>query len=240
MTWKASVPLTALLALQSLAGAALAFRPFSLNTWEPNEGFNLKRDWLAVGTGVLLLLGAGLGWYGYTHNLRRWWFDGFNEFTLLKWSVNTMAVAFALALACRNRGTVSTMRLLRSFLCWNFALCSAICIWFALWLTVGAIQRHGTTLPLSVWLLNGVLPVEAAVLAAAWWFIWQKRSSAKVWGIAASLMFILNAVWFYARTARIQWVLLVVGVTGLVAFVQHDEEMIAASLGSENREEGSE
>jgi hypothetical protein len=80
------------LAVQALAGFALAFRPLSLNRWEPNEGVRDSRDWLSIGTGALFLATAGLSWYGYTHNLIWCWIYGVTGFELFKWSLNAIAL----------------------------------------------------------------------------------------------------------------------------------------------------
>ena len=80
------------LVIQAGAGIAFAFRPLSLNIWEPNEGIHDRGDWLSVWTGVLLLLTVGLSWYGYTHNLFWCWIYGVTGFQLLKWSLNASAL----------------------------------------------------------------------------------------------------------------------------------------------------
>jgi TPR repeat protein len=81
------------LVIQAMAGIALAFRPLSLNMWEPNEGVHDYRDGLSVGTGALFLLTAGLSWYGYTHNLIWCWVYGVTGFQLIKWSLDAVALA---------------------------------------------------------------------------------------------------------------------------------------------------
>lgn len=85
--------LVTFLVIQAIAGVALAFRPLSLNMWEPNEGVHDSRDWLSVGTGVLFLVTAALSWYGYTHNLIWCWAYGVTGFQLLKWFLDATAVA---------------------------------------------------------------------------------------------------------------------------------------------------
>lgn len=80
------------LVIQAMAGIAFAFRPLSLNIWEPNEGIHDRGDWLSVGTGTLLLLTVGLSWYGYTHNLFWCWIYGVTGFQLLKWSLDASAL----------------------------------------------------------------------------------------------------------------------------------------------------
>jgi TPR repeat protein len=81
-----------LLAVQGLGGFAIASRPLSFNMWEQNEGAHDSRDWMSIGTGVLILTTAGMSWYGYTHNLIWCWIYGVTGFALLKWSLNTIAL----------------------------------------------------------------------------------------------------------------------------------------------------
>lgn len=90
---KLNVGLVSVLVIQAIAGVALAFRPLSLNIWEPNEGVQDYRDWLSVGTGALFLLTAALSWYGYTHDLIWCWVYGVTGFQLLKWSLDAIALA---------------------------------------------------------------------------------------------------------------------------------------------------
>jgi uncharacterized protein len=81
-----------LLAVQGLAGLALASRPLAVNLWEKNEGIRDRRDWLSVGAGVLFLIAAVMGWYGYTHNLIWHRIYGVTGFVLLKWSLDAIAL----------------------------------------------------------------------------------------------------------------------------------------------------
>jgi TPR repeat protein len=88
--------LTVFLAAQALVGFVLVSRPLSFNLWERNEGMHEAHDWLSVGTGAFFLMTAGLGWYGYTHNLIWCLIYGVTGFALLRWSLN----AIALVLLC--------------------------------------------------------------------------------------------------------------------------------------------
>ena len=85
-------PAVLFLAIQAMAGIAFAFRPLSLNLWEPNEGIHDRGDWLSVGAGALLLFTAGFSWYGYSHNLFWCWIYGVTGFQLLKWSLDASAL----------------------------------------------------------------------------------------------------------------------------------------------------
>jgi len=76
------VPLT----IQTLAGMALAFRSVSFNMWEANDGIHDRSDWLSLVTGMVFLIGAGLGWYGYSQGMAWCW--GLSGFRLLKSGVD--------------------------------------------------------------------------------------------------------------------------------------------------------
>jgi len=99
--------LICILAIQATAGFALAFRPLSLNLWEPNEGMRGISDWLSIATGILFLFAAGLSLYGYTHNLIWRWIYGVTGFELVKWSLNLIGLAL-LTLILFGKKTDST------------------------------------------------------------------------------------------------------------------------------------
>lgn len=84
--------LALVLIFQGGVGFVLAFRPLSLNFWEPNQGIHGFHDWLSIGTGALLLLTAGLKFYGYTHNLIWCLIYGFTGFQLLTWFLQAIAM----------------------------------------------------------------------------------------------------------------------------------------------------
>lgn len=93
------------LSIQTLAGLMLASRPLSLNVWEPNQGMHGFRDWLAIVTGVVFLLGAGLGWYGYAHNRICW---GHTGLPAVKLSVDMIAVVLLYFVYFGRRSTSSS------------------------------------------------------------------------------------------------------------------------------------
>lgn len=57
------------LVIQTLFGLAFAFRPWSLNIWEPNEPPRDFRAWFPVALGWACLIASGMGWWGYTHSM---------------------------------------------------------------------------------------------------------------------------------------------------------------------------
>ena len=82
----------AFLLVQIMTGCMLTFHTLSLNIWEPNDVFQSPRDWIATATGVLILLTAGLSWYGYQHYMIWCWIYGFTGFTLFKWFLDAVAL----------------------------------------------------------------------------------------------------------------------------------------------------
>lgn len=94
-----------LLGIQTLVGLVLAFSPLSLNAWEPSKGIHGFRDWLAIVTGVVFLLGAGLGWYGYARNRICW---GHTGLPAVKLSVDMIAVALLYFVWFCRRSTSSS------------------------------------------------------------------------------------------------------------------------------------
>jgi hypothetical protein len=94
------------LAIQTIAGIALAFRSISLNVWESNEGIDNRGDWLSFVTGVVFLTSAGLGWYGYSQN--EVWCWGLTGFRLLKSCLDAIGLMLLYFVFFRAKPTVST------------------------------------------------------------------------------------------------------------------------------------
>jgi hypothetical protein len=80
---------------------------------------------------------------------------------------------------------------------------------------------------LLVLLLSVIVPVIAIIFGVAWWTNWKEKHSARCWGIAASLTFVLIS--FYVFFIISKWVLwapeveLAIGVVGMIAFLQRYE-----------------
>jgi hypothetical protein len=77
-----------------------------------------------------------------------------------------------------------------------------------------------------------IFPVEAAIFAAAWWFIWNRKPSAGMWGVAASVTWILTWLISYVQFRRPIWGFLAIGVIGAIAFSWRDNTVDPAE-GSE-------
>lgn len=123
------------------------------------------------------------------------------------------------------------MHTLRKYLSWVFAFTSLVCLQVALSSILHTIHpsiRH--TVPRHYTLLLFLLvptlfTILAAVSGVAWWTVWKGRPSARGWGIAASLINILLPlpIIYLSRTVRDIWMVLAIGVAGLVAFSRRYE-----------------
>ena len=84
------------LGVKLLTGILLTFNFFSFNSWEAGKSLRDSQQKLITAVGVLCLLSAGLGWYGYTHRLIRCLSCGFNAFTIIKWLLDGVLLTFFL------------------------------------------------------------------------------------------------------------------------------------------------
>src|SRR5437899_2569908 len=83
---------------------------------------------------------------------------------------------------------------LRGFLAWVFAFTALVCLRIAFTTTLQTIHGHYNLLVLRnllVLLAPAMNAVQCLVFGAAWWTIWKGRPSARRWGIAASLIYVL-------------------------------------------------
>jgi len=66
------------------------------------------------------------------------------------------------------------------------------------------------------------MPLQTAVFGLAWWTVFREKRSARAWGIAASMVFILWVLLPFAIQPHFFWtgdlVLLGVGTIGLIVF----------------------
>ncbi len=116
-----------------------------------------------------------------------------------------------------------------SVMTWFYAFSSLWCLRIAL-LRILAIQRDYAFLPVP--LLNLLVPTEFSVLAiiygVAWWTIFKGKSSARGWGITASLAYILFSLSEIIYFSRPVWgasgVMLATGIAGLITFLWREEQ----------------
>src|SRR6266446_5821285 len=112
---------------------------------------------------------------------------------------------------------------LRKFISWIYAISSLLGLWTAFWFIPLIIHRRYAFSPLRSLLISGVFPTLATVYGVAWWAVWKGKASAKGWGIAASLTYILGSLLEIIFFQRSVWscngVVLATGIAGLVAFL---------------------
>ncbi len=116
----------------------------------------------------------------------------------------------------------------RKVLCWIFA-CTSV-LYVALFLrSIYAVSQNYAFLTLSNLLIFVLFEaVVAAVTGTAWWTILKGEPSARGWGIAASLMYIL----IFLRPVIFPWGTgglhhagaLIIGIVGLVNFLRRNEQ----------------
>jgi hypothetical protein len=115
------------------------------------------------------------------------------------------------------------MHTLRKYLSWSFAFTSLVCLW-VIPRTIS--QPH----PFRLLLLAppGLFVGFAVVFGMAWWTVFKGKSSARWWGIAASLINIQVSLLPVVIPPHSIWngfsLLLGLGVAGLVAFGRRFEQ----------------
>ena len=118
------------------------------------------------------------------------------------------------------------MRDLRICMCGAFAAASLLCIIMAFWIiqrTFHAQLEHAFSHP-TVFLIDTIFPSMAFIYAAAFWTVWKEKTSARFWGIAASILQILMPLHQIIRFSRIIWrcdaLILATGIIGLFVFLR--------------------
>jgi hypothetical protein len=119
----------------------------------------------------------------------------------------------------------------RKYISWIFALAFLIGVPITFTTTLNVfsgIRHRDPSVHLSVawWLvlfvLPWVMPLQTAVFGVAWWTVFREKRSARAWGIAASMVFILWVLLPLITPPHFFWtgnlLLLGVGTTGLIVF----------------------
>ena len=119
---------------------------------------------------------------------------------------------------------------IRKVLCWIFACQSVLYVVLFLRSTYVISQNYALLTLRNLLIFVLFEAVVAAITGTAWWTILKGEPSARSWGIATSLMYILiflRPIIFPWGTGRLRHVgALVIGIVGLVNFLrpydQHD------------------
>ena len=111
---------------------------------------------------------------------------------------------------------------------WGFGFVSLlILIGSILRLCSTLIRRHGALHP-GLILVFGVTVALALVFGMAWWTTWKAKPSARAWGIASSLVFLLVPVseMYFAHQPmnNLHWSEIAIGVFSLAAYAWPDRE----------------
>lgn len=118
------------------------------------------------------------------------------------------------------------MKDIRKLLCWIFASTSLMYV-FLFVRSVYTINQSPALLTFQNVLFVLFEVVVASITGLAWWTILKGKSSRRPWGIAASSMYFLIFLRPIVFSLPTSWVHhgggLVIGIAGLVVFLQRDE-----------------
>jgi hypothetical protein len=122
------------------------------------------------------------------------------------------------------------MHELRKYLSWLFAFTSLVCLQISFSLTPSMLRQYpragqlSLTYQLLLPVLPWVFPILAIIFAMAWWTSFRAKSSARVWGLIASLINVQTALLplLIPPHSLLNAFLLILGmgIVGLVAFAR--------------------
>ncbi|MGB6692473.1 MAG: site-2 protease family protein [Terracidiphilus sp.] len=116
------------------------------------------------------------------------------------------------------------MATLRKTLLWVYALIAFTSIRIGLWPILSTMCRHSGFMPLRSFFVSILLTGLGVVSAMAWWTNFRAKSSARAWGLAASLTNTLVALLPSVLARRPVFgalgIVLAIGVAGLVAYLR--------------------
>jgi uncharacterized membrane protein YozB (DUF420 family) len=124
------------------------------------------------------------------------------------------------------------MQSLRKIISWCFAVESLLFLVF-LYRNLLTAHRPNGFMPVRFELIvTSCLAAIAIIFAAAWWIVWKEKSSASMWGIAASLCYILiflqpyvfPSLLFPRRNVLGHTGALILGIAGLLIFFRREEK----------------
>src|SRR6185312_11269727 len=108
-----------------------------------------------------------------------------------------------------------------------FALSAALCVWNGGRIIFFILRRHDAFQTTRSWIAALLMPLLVAIYSIAVWTIWTDRTSARLWGVLASLTFIALPVWSMLYLSRplptALGVMLAIGIAGLVIFLKRQE-----------------
>lgn len=116
------------------------------------------------------------------------------------------------------------MRLVRRIMGWIFAISSLLVVWggFLFFAQTFQVQRQYAFSKPRILVVDAIFPVLFIVFGVAWWATSKALPSAKVWGMAASLTYVLISLWQFTHGSQSDWAVpgaeFMIGAVGLVAF----------------------
>ena len=136
-----------------------------------------------------------IGWYAYAHPGIHCW--GFTGLPLLKLCLDVIGVVllyfvfFGASVSSQGRG----LQILRQTCGWLFGVCSIVALGVSfLFLHRGIFNGLGV-MRWSTLIVSGVMVLLALVFAMAWWTTFKARSTARAWGITASIANLLGPLY---------------------------------------------
>jgi FtsH-binding integral membrane protein len=132
---------------------------------------------------------------------------------------------------CEQASYGERMQTVRQLFGWTFGVSCAICIWYGTRLIVHAVERHKAVLSLRGMIICAFLPLMAAIYSKTCWAVSKRRNSVRVWGVVACLTFVFMPVSLLAfgssRPIPVSiWVMLAIGLSGLICFLWRDDAAI--------------
>src|SRR5437879_6287035 len=173
---------------------------------------------------------AGLGLIFYSGASRRVEIGLFIAFALLfAWVLQFSRVPWSENHSGTGRSDIQGVR---KVMCWFFAYTSLRYVLDPRVSMLYAIHRHYAFLPFRNLVTITLYVMVPIINGIAWWTVWKRRPSARLWGIAASVTYILiflRPIIFFPGSAWLRnWSTLALGIMGLVIFLlrheRHDSE----------------
>jgi hypothetical protein len=112
--------------------------------------------------------------------------------------------------------------MIRTLVCWLYAICSLLSIWNAFKSIAHFVRRQSETGSFPNLLIASLFLILAVLYAVAWWTTWKKKSSSRAWGIAAFVTYVLLPILGVTLSRSISVALAImfaVGVIGLVVLL---------------------
>lgn len=123
------------------------------------------------------------------------------------------------------------MHTLRRYLSWVFAFTSLVCLQVSVSSILAIFHRQHSVALFRYLLVPITFTMMASIHGMAWWTVWKGKSSGRAWGLAASAINLLLSVGviYLSRSPRGLWLVLALGITGLIAFWRRYEQPAAAT-----------